>query len=129
MPYSMLIVEDSDLVVEKLKKLLEPLKNLKVIGRASDGHSAVKMIRETNPDYVILDVSLKYGHGIKVLEEVYSMECRPYIIVLTNLNYQYYRVKCKSLGAMHFFDKAKEFDKVYQILYDRTGEHVNALSV
>jgi len=128
MPYSILIIEDSDLVVEKLKNLIEPLKNLNVIGRASDGHSAVKMITETKPDYVILDVSLKYGHGIKVLEEIYSMECRPYIIVLTNLNYQYYRDRCISLGAMHFFDKAIEFDKVYQILYDRTEEHINALS-
>jgi DNA-binding NarL/FixJ family response regulator len=128
MPFSILIVEDSDLVVQKLTKLLEPLNNLKVSGRASDGHSAVKMIRETKPDYVILDVSLKYGHGIKVLEEIYSMEGHPYVIVLTNLNYQYYRDRCKSLGAMHFFDKAIEFDQVYQILYDRTGAHINAHS-
>jgi DNA-binding NarL/FixJ family response regulator len=122
MPYSILIVEDSDLVAEKLKKLLEPLKNLKVSGRASDGLSAVKMIWETKPDYVILDVSLKHGHGIKVLEEIYAMDFRPYIIVLTNLNSHYFRQRCISLGAMQFFDKAMEFEKVYEILNERTGE-------
>lgn len=71
---------------------------------------------------MILDISLKYGHGIKVLEDINTMENRPYVIVLSNLNYQYYRDKCKNLGAMHFFDKAMEFDKVYDVLNERTNE-------
>lgn len=101
----MILVEDSDLVVEKLTKLLEPLKNVNIEARASDGYTAVKLIKELHPDYVILDISLKYGHGIKVLEDISSMEQKPYVIVLSNLNYQYYRDKCKSLGAMHFLIK------------------------
>jgi len=120
MPYKMIIVEDSDLVVQKLTKLLQPLDGIKIEGRASDGYTAVKMIKELNPDYVILDISLKYGHGIKVLEEIAGFENRPYVIVLSNLNYQYYREKCLKLGAMHFFDKAMEFEKVYDILNERT---------
>jgi len=119
----MILVEDSDLVVEKLTKLLEPLKNVNIEARASDGYTAVKLIKELHPDYVILDISLKYGHGIKVLEDISSMEQKPYVIVLSNLNFQYYRDKCKSLGAMHFFDKAMEFEKVYDILNERTNEH------
>ncbi|MBL8017313.1 MAG: response regulator [Ignavibacteria bacterium] len=118
----MIIVEDSDLVVEKLTKLLEPLKNVNIEARASDGYTAVRLIKELHPDYVILDISLKYGHGIKVLEDINTMENRPYVIVLSNLNYQYYRDKCKNLGAMHFFDKAMEFDKVYDVLNERTNE-------
>lgn len=123
MPCNMIIVEDSDLVVEKLTKLLEPLQNINIEARASDGYTAVKLIKELNPDYVILDISLKYGHGIKVLEDINTMERRPYVIVLSNLNYQYYRDKCKTLGAMHFFDKAMEFEKVYDVLNERTNEH------
>lgn len=123
MPCNMILVEDSDLVVEKLTKLLEPLKNVNIEARASDGYTAVKLIKELHPDYVILDISLKYGHGIKVLEDISSMEQKPYVIVLSNLNYQYYRDKCKSLGAMQFFDKAMEFEKVYDILNERTNEH------
>lgn len=122
MPCNMIIVEDSDLVVEKLTKLLEPLKNINIEARASDGYTAVKLIKELHPDYVILDISLKYGHGIKVLEDIGSMEQKPYVIVLSNLNYQYYRDKCESLGAMHFFDKAMEFEKVYDVLNERTNE-------
>jgi len=122
----MLIVEDSDLVVQKLTKLLEPLDNIRIEGRASDGYTAVQLIQEMHPDYVILDISLKYGHGIKVLEEISHFDFKPYVIVLSNLNYQYYRDKCKKLGAMHFFDKAMEFEKVYDVLNERSKEKANA---
>ncbi len=122
----MIIVEDSDLVVQKLTKLLEPLENIRIEGRASDGYTAVNLIKELHPDYVILDISLKFGHGIKVLEEISHFEFKPYVIVLSNLNYQYYKEKCKKLGAMHFFDKAMEFEKVYDVLNERSKEKANA---
>jgi DNA-binding NarL/FixJ family response regulator len=128
MPYNLLIIEDSDLVVQKLKRLLEPLENISIEGTASDGYSAVKLIKDLNPDYIILDISLKFGHGIKVLEEISKFDNMPYVIVLTNLNYQYYMDKCKSLGAKHFFDKAMEFEKVYEVLYERTKKIKDAVS-
>lgn len=127
MPYNLIIVEDSDLVVRKLTKLLEPLENIRIDKTASDGYTAVKLIKELNPDYVILDISLKFGHGIKVLEEISDFEQKPYVIVLSNLNYQYYRDKCLKLGAKHFFDKAMEFEKVYDVLNERTGKPKNAV--
>lgn len=121
MPPSLIIIEDSDIVVQKLEKLLEPLEKIKILGRAVDGYRAVEMIKELKPDYVILDISLKHGHGIKVLEELSDFEYKPYIIVLSNLNYQYYKDKCMKLGAKHFFDKAMEFEKVYETLSENLG--------
>lgn len=116
MSNSIVIVENSDLVVEKLKHLLSGINDLEIVGNAADSYTAVKMIKEKKPDYVILDLSLNLGHGIKVLEEIADIQMRPYTIVLTNLNYQYYKDKCLKLGADEFFDKAMEFEKVYDIL-------------
>ena len=126
MPYNLLIIEDSDMIVKRLANLLEPIENINIEGRASDGYTAVKMIKELKPDFVILDISLKFGHGIKVLEEISCMEQKPYIIVLSNLNYQYYRDKCLMLGAKQFFDKAMEFEKVYDILNERSANFEKA---
>lgn len=61
-----------------------------------------------------------------MLEEIYGLKQKPYVIVLSNLNYQYYKDKCLKLGADHFFDKAMEFEKVYEVLNERTGFHQNA---
>lgn len=127
MPYKLLIIEDSDLIVQRLINLLEPLGEIEIQGRASDGYTAVKMIKVLKPDYVILDISLKFGHGIRVLEEISGMAQKPYVIVLSNLDYQYYRDKCKSLGAEQFFDKAMEFEKVYDILNERSTNFESAV--
>lgn len=119
-PYKLIIVEDSEMIVKRLKKLLEPLVNVRIEATASDGYNAVRLVRDLRPDYVILDISLKFGHGIRVLEEISTMERKPFVIVLSNLSYQYYRDKCLDLGAKHFFDKAMEFEKVYDILNERS---------
>lgn len=118
----MIIVEDSKIVVEKLTKLLEPLKNLEITATADEADNAVKLIKEVQPEYVILDMSLKSGTGIKVLEDIQDMPNKPYIIVLSNLSYKFYKDKCQKLGARHFFDKAMEFEKVYDILYNLTTD-------
>jgi DNA-binding NarL/FixJ family response regulator len=116
MSNTVLIVENSELVVEKLSKLISSIDKLDIIGSAADSYNAVKLIKEKSPDYVILDLSLNLGHGIKVLEEISTLGKKPYTIVLTNLNYQYYKDKCFKLGADQFFDKAMEFEKVFEIL-------------
>lgn len=116
----MVIVEDSKIVVEKLTKLLEPLENLEIKATADEAENAVKLIKEIQPEYVILDMSLKRGTGIKVLEDIQDMPTKPYVIVLSNLSYKFYKDKCQKLGARHFFDKAMEFEKVYDILYNLT---------
>lgn len=115
-----LIVEDSDIVVERLGKLLAPLENIQIAGRADEMESAVRLIKELKPDFVILDISLKKGSGIEVLKHTKDFEHKPYIIVLSNLSYKFYKEKCAKLGARHFFDKAHEFEKVYEILYKLT---------
>ena len=50
-PNTMIIVEDSKIVVEKLTKLLEPLKNLEIKATADEADNAVKLIREVQPEY------------------------------------------------------------------------------
>jgi DNA-binding NarL/FixJ family response regulator len=121
MLYKLLIVEDSDIVVGKLRKLLEPLENLDIIGRAEDEENAINMIKENKPDFVILDISLKEGTGINVLNAVKDFKNKPYIVILSNLSYGSYKDKCMQLGAQHFFDKAMEFEKVYDTLEKITG--------
>lgn len=116
MSNTVLIVENSELVVEKLTNLIGSIDKLNIIGSAADSYNAVRLIKEKNPDFLILDLSLNLGHGIKVLEEISSFDKKPYTIVLTNLNYQYYKDKCFKLGADQFFDKAMEFEKVFEIL-------------
>ncbi|MGH8923390.1 MAG: response regulator [Acidimicrobiia bacterium] len=60
------IVEDHDIVRLGIEKLLEG--RFALVGSADDVPNAVELIRERNPDVVLLDVSLPGGGGVVVIE-------------------------------------------------------------
>lgn len=116
MKVNLLFVEDSELVVWKLKKMLSGINNLKIIGTAAGESEAIRTIGERNPDLMILDLSLSEGSGFQVLEKIQNTDNKPYVIVLTNNSDEFVRDKCMNLGADIFLDKSNEFEKVYEIL-------------
>jgi DNA-binding NarL/FixJ family response regulator len=61
------IVEDSDIVVKRLKILLSAFEELEFIGQAANANDAVETILQLKPDVVILDIRLIGGNGMKVL--------------------------------------------------------------
>ena len=58
-------------------------KNFEVVGEADEGMAAIKCIQKTNPDIVLLDLSLPKMDGISVLKEIKRLAHRPKVLVLT----------------------------------------------
>lgn len=55
-------------LITSIKEMLNPLGYL-IVGRASDGNSAAKIIRTTQPDLVIIDGDLEFLEVAKTIEE------------------------------------------------------------
>ena len=106
------IVDDSDVVVERMKVLLAVFEELEFIGQASNANDAVKAILKLKPDVVILDIRLVGANGMNVLERIKKEQAPPVVIMLTNYPYPQYREKCRQLGAEYFFDKVTEIEKM-----------------
>jgi two-component system response regulator DevR len=117
------IVDDSELIRQRLEDQLKSIKNIQIVGQAGDAHSAVTMITQTNPDVVILDIRMPGGSGIEVLKNIKQEEPSPQIIMLTKYPYPQYREKCLELGADYFFDKATEFDKAIELIGELSHKH------
>ena len=68
-----LLADDHKLLIDGLCPLLESRGNIKVIGVARDGLSAVRMAGEYHPDIILLDISMPLLNGIdaarKILDE------------------------------------------------------------
>lgn len=111
-----LIVDDSEIVSERLKAMLGEIPDVETIGQAKDPLEATRSFQGLNPDVVILDIEMRDGSGINVLQKMKSDNRSPLVIVLTNQYYSQYRKKCKDAGADFFFDKSAEFDKVAEVL-------------
>ncbi|MEX0593170.1 MAG: response regulator [Balneolaceae bacterium] len=78
---SVLIVEDDRLLSLVTERLLEKLGH-EIAGKAVDGMSAVEMVRELQPDVVLMDISLEGEmSGVDALKEIRSFSDVPVIIL------------------------------------------------
>ncbi len=110
------IVEDSLVIRENLIATLEELAPIKVIGVAEDESTAVQWLRQPGVavDLVIIDIFLKTGSGLGVIQAGAELSEAPKLVVLTNYATQDMRRKCFQLGADEVFDKSHDIDGLIQ---------------
>jgi DNA-binding NarL/FixJ family response regulator len=78
---------------------------------------AIERINKLLPDVVTLDISLKPGSGISVLENIKKQHPEIKVIVLTNYTDEFSANSCKRAGADYFFDKTFQFSRVRSALW------------
>ena len=110
-----LIADDSEIICEKLKDLLNDVEGIEIVDVASDGLESVEKFWKHRPDIVLLDLNMPKLDGIQVLQNIKTNEFPMVVIVITNYCNEYYREVCFQYGADYFLDKSKEFFKVYEI--------------
>lgn len=111
-----LIVEDSDIVRERLKSFISGIPGVEVIGEAETAQDAIEAVRVHNPDAILLGIRLRIGNGIDVLYNVKQKESPPVVIVYTSYPYPHYRKRCKEEGADYFFNKKDGFEKIVELI-------------
>jgi DNA-binding NarL/FixJ family response regulator len=107
------IVEDSPVILENLVATLEELAQVEVVGSVADEAGAVRWMSrspESNADLFIVDVFLRSGTGLGVLQAAQQLGVRARRVVLTNYATDEMRRRCASLGAERVFDKSHELD-------------------
>ncbi len=113
---SILIVDDSTLIIDRLQMMLTELTDVVRIRYAVDYSSAIQHINDFLPDVILLDINLPDGSGLGVLRYVKAQHPATVVIMLTNQAGDYYRNTCLKLGADHFVDKSREFEQVPAII-------------
>ncbi|MBC8277409.1 MAG: response regulator transcription factor [FCB group bacterium] len=116
------IVDDSLLLCDKLSNLIRENLEVEHIDCFHQAAGAIRSIEEARPEVVILDIRLPDGNGIDLLKEIKLRSPAPKIIMFTSYAYPHYRKKCLSAGADYFFNKSSEFEKVIQVLKDKTSD-------
>ena len=112
------IVEDSALIRARLSESLAEIPHIVIVDQVENEATALAVLRDKQWDAVVLDLQLKQGTGLGVLKAL-AQGTRPEnakIIVLTNYAFPQYRERSLALGADYFFDKAREFHRVREVL-------------
>jgi CheY-like chemotaxis protein len=115
-PVTVLIVEDSAIVRERLADLITGIRNVVIVGQAEDGFQAWAFFEQHVPDAVVLDIELPGIDGMELLAQFKAENPACVVIVLTNYVFKEFRQRCTALGADHFFDKSTEFERIIEVL-------------
>ena len=108
-----IILADSDAHFrDRLKKRLEKITGVNVVGESSDSEEATAMILNRKPEIAILNSSLRDGLGIEVLRHIKRLMVPPTIIVVTDDPSRDNKTAYSLAGADFLFDKATEDHKM-----------------
>jgi len=75
------IAEDQKLLLGALAALIELEEDMEVVGRASNGEEAVKLVQQLEPDVCVMDIEMPGMSGLEAAEQLKNHRCK--VIILT----------------------------------------------
>ena len=128
-PLKVFLIEDSELLQELLSDMLIELEGIDFCGCANGEAEALRRLAETPVDLVIIDIELKQGSGIGVLDALQTDSDRygnPRKVVLTNYAHATMRQRCEHFGMDAFFDKSLHINQLIDYVVD--AAHTKSMS-
>ena len=106
------IVEDNATIRDNLMATLEELAGIDAVGTAETENEgkAWLLANAQQWDLAIVDLFLKQGSGLGVLEACRNRKTHQKVIVLSNYATADIRKRCAQLGVDAVFDKSNEID-------------------
>ena len=101
-----MLADDHALVRAGIRALLERIQGVEVLAEAGDGREALELIKELNPDIVLLDIAMPVLSGLDVLREVTASFPQVRAIILTVHETEEYAVYALRSGAAGFVPKS-----------------------
>lgn len=107
---SIVIIESSAIVRERIVEMLSQVPNAAIVGEASTGMGGLDMCLMRRPDAVVLSLELSDMNGMNLLLHLRQTRPDSRIIALTDFPFKEVRQCCLESGADFCFDKAAEFE-------------------
>jgi two-component system, OmpR family, response regulator len=116
-----LLIEDSEVLTQRLVDLLCEPGRLTVAARATTQEEAMLRLQEAAYDVLVVDIELSQGNGVVVIRQVrqlYPPEAQPLVVVLTNYASDFVREHCFAAGADYFLDKMRDIALLKALVAD-----------
>ena len=99
------LIDDHTLFRSGIKALLARQEDCEVIGEAADGLSGVKLVEQSPPDVVLLDLDMPVMNGREALAQILSTRPQQVVVMLTVSEDSEDLTECMRLGARGFLLK------------------------
>jgi two-component system, NarL family, response regulator NreC len=122
MPIRVILADDHLIVRQGLRMVLEK-EHIEVLGEASDGLEAIRLIKELLPEIAVLDLDMPGLDGLSVLREAARVSPQTRTIILTRHMEEPYAVEALRIGARGYVLKTQaSTDLVAAIRHVDRGE-------
>jgi DNA-binding NarL/FixJ family response regulator len=105
MPIRVLIADDHAVVAEGLKHLVEAERDIEVVACVGDGREAVQQARDTQPDVVLMDLSMPELNGADATRAILERDPKCRVIVLSMYAQREYVRRALKAGAAGYVVK------------------------
>lgn len=112
----MLLVDDHDLVRAGIKRILDDVSGIKVVGEAHSGEDAVKLVREMHPNVVLMDVKMPGIGGFEATRKLLRIDPDIKILVLTICDNDLYPARLLQAGAAGYLTKGASMKEMVQAI-------------
>jgi len=118
------IIDDDRLVCQSLKTILQSNEDIKVVGMGHDGHEAVTLFAQLQPDVLLMDIRMDRMTGLEACRHILGKFPDARILFLTTFVDDEYIVQALRLGAKGYILK-QDFDSIVPALRAvHTGQSV-----
>ncbi len=126
-PITVLLVDDQPLLRMGFRLILEGEEDLRIVGEASDGAEAIRLVGELSPDVVLMDVRMPVLDGIESTRAITAAGSCARIIILTTFDVDEYAFAGLQAGASAFLLKdAAPSDLINAVRVVASGDAVVA---
>jgi signal transduction histidine kinase len=112
------LADDASDVRLLLRRSLESDGSVEVIGEASNGAEAVRLVESAKPDAVLLDLAMPVMDGLRAIPEIRRSSPKTEIVVLSAFNASKMEERAYEAGAAAFLSKASSPDAILGTLRD-----------
>ena len=100
-----LVVDDHTIVRDGICTLLALAGDIEVVGEAANGIEALKMVKELEPDVVLMDIAMPIMGGLEATRRIRKEFSRTRVLVLTQYDDKEYAFPVIQAGASGFISK------------------------
>ncbi len=104
------LAEDQGMLLGALGSLLNLEEDMEVVGKASNGEEAVRLVKELQPDICIMDIEMPVKNGLDAAEEMKDLPCK--VIILT------------TFARSGYFERARKANVSGYLLKDSPSEEL-----
>lgn len=111
-----LIADDHIAIRKGVRAILESHDGYVVCGEAANGLEAVEQVRESDPDVVVLDITMPVLNGIEAAREIMRERPEIPILVLSMHEYSLQSAAVKGTGIKGYVTKSKTADELIRAI-------------